>query len=488
MTLVFARFFSSHTSFWQSHPALLSAMSLLIGTSALLFCGHFYWVIFWGLYLLICKKSPQIILLSAAVLFGWVHILPTDFPKETQAIFSPHSLQPYQSPFRKSLMYKGTLSLREGSVPCTIYYHGKQSERPFANQKYIVSGKLERQGDTNFTLRAKKWSPFGKSWSLGEIRYKSKERFRKYLSSKLISRNAGFLSSLTTGDVEDRLLRYEFSRLGLQHVLAISGFHFGALLAFSAFILGLFLPKRWKIWALMISISAYFLFVGSSPSVQRSWLVSLFYLMGSLLGRPTNGLNLLGCALTIELMLDPHSSANIGFQLSFLSCGAILMFYPLFDQSLQRFFPKRGSNDLEALDSVSKHGYLLSSFFRASISITLAVNLVLLPILLHHFHEFPLLSLLYNLFVPFLVTIDLFLLLLSLLFSILFPPISNLLFSMTDFFTTQILELVSYPPLALDYSIQAQNIPSWMICLYLFGIFFCYLYKKHFTNELFQIS
>ena len=380
------------------------------------------------------------------------------------ALFSPSSLQPHQSPFQKGLVYKGTLRFEQGSVPCSIYFRKEVQQRPLADRNYLVSGKLQQRGPTDFLFKPKMWEPAPYSWSLAELRYQTKERFRKLLHEHLPSpRVAAFLSSLTTGDVEERLLRYEFGRLGLQHILAISGFHFGILIAFCSFSLGLFLSRSWKIGALFIAVNLYFLFIGSSPAVQRSWLTALFYLLGQFLNRRSSGLNLLGCALAVELIADPLVSANLGFQLSFLSCAGILLFHPLFDTLLQTLLPKRSRKEIQFLTLPSQHGYLFSSFFRQALSLTLAVNLMLLPLLLFHFHTFPLLSLLYNLFFPFLVGMALFALLLSLIFQLLFPPIAELLFSLTDFLTVQLLDLASYPPVALDYSLRIADLPAWSI-------------------------
>jgi competence protein ComEC len=219
----------------------------------------------------------------------------------------------------------------------------------------------------------------------------------------------------------------------------------------------------------MLAVNLYFLFVGSVPAVQRSWLVAMLYLTGKLLGRHASGLNLLGVALAVEILLDPLISAHLGFQLSFLSCAGILLLHPLCESSLRKLFPKPAFSELPPL---AQHVRLLSSYLREALAVTFSVNLAILPLLLLHFHQFPLLSLLYNLFFPFLVSLALFLLLVSLLVHLLFPPLASLLFPLTDLFTAQLLDLASYPPLALDYSLRFSSLPAWPIPLYLFSLFY----------------
>jgi competence protein ComEC len=208
--------------------------------------------------------------------------------------------------------------------------------------------------------------------------------------------------------------------------------------------------------------------------------MAMLYLVGKLTGRHASGLNLLGVALLVEVILDPLIAAHLGFQLSFLSCVGILLFRPLFAAPLLHLLPTHSPSTLTPLD---QHVYLLSSFLRQGLSINLAVNLAILPLLLLNFHQFPLLALLYNLFFPFLVSAALFGLLITLLLQLLAPPLATLSFPLIDAFTAQLLDLAAYPPLPLDYSLTIPNFPAWIIPLYLFGLFCISItYRKTYEN------
>ncbi len=461
---------NKHIFFWQRHPALLYALTLLIGTSTALFFDHYLWILLWICYLLCCRFFLQIVFLFASFAYGFFHQIPSHIPEEEiTAIFSPSFLQNHHSPFEKGLLYKGTLQYDAASFPCAIYLRGKSNSRPLANQNYIIRGNLQQRGAYDFVFKPKEWKPLPLSWSLAELRYQTKEKFKNLLAKHLPSpKTATFLSSLTTGDVEDRLLRYEFGRVGLQHILAISGFHFGILIAFLTFFLNFFLSSTQKIGLLFLFLSLYYIFIGSSPSVERSYLTALFYLLGKWTGRSTSGLNLLGCAMGIELLSNPFASGNMGFQLSFLSCAAILLFFPLFENGIQTFLPKRSWAEIQSLTLFSQHGYLFSSFFRKAISLNLAINLALLPLLLFHFHQFPLLSLIYNLFFPFFISIAMGLLLSALIFHLLFPPIAACLYAIADAFTSFLLNLIANPLLSLDFSLRTQALSGTFVVIYLF--------------------
>ena len=251
-----------------------------------------------------------------------------------------------------------------------------------------------------------------KSWEGGapnvsELRFTLKERFFDYLQKKIPdSRTRVFLSSMITGDIEERLISMEFGRLGLQHILGVSGFQFLLLAAALGLILRLALPYRWAAALLLVLLTAYFLLLGPSPPVMRAWAASTLYLAGILLNKPTTAINALGVGLLCELALDPLVVCNIGFQLSFVCTAAILLVYAPMHRLFLRLFPQRPLSELKKFSLIDKHGYIIGALLRESLSLNIAVHLLVLPVLLSLFGKFPLLSLAYNLFFPFLAALS----------------------------------------------------------------------------------
>lgn len=84
---------------------------------------------------------------------------------------------------------------------------------------------------------------------------------------------------------------------------------------------------------------------------------------------------------------------------------------------------------------------------RQGLALGFAVNLVTLPMMFYHFHRFPFLGLLYNLFFPAMVSISMFLLL--------FPPFVGL----NQLFTKFMLNLTYNMPPALDIVWRVENFP-----------------------------
>lgn len=456
---------SQHRTFWREKPLFLFAVSLLIGTSGPLFWDYPWSVLLvgvWAVYLVMVRSWVVLCVLVVGWGYGsW----RCDCPQvgKQRALFSISSLQPYASPFYKGLLYKGTLYGEERTaVPVSVFYRGKLGNHPAANCDYVVMGELIQRERHDFLFKVKEWEPVKGTFSLAEMRYQMKERFRVYLGKHLSSRCAAFLGSVTTGDVEDRLLRYEFGRVGLQHLLAISGFHFAILLGMCSFVCRKIFPGKGAVIFLLVVVNGYFLFVGSAPAVQRSWTVAQLYLLAEGLKRSSSALNLLGSSCILELVLDPRVAGSLGFQLSFLSTTGILLLSPLVERGLRLVLPKRSAEEILELGVVDKIVYGIAATLRRCLSLNFAVNLMILPLLLYHFHQFPFLSFLYNLFVPVLVGVGLFVLCVCFLFPF--------VFAVCDFFTCQILDLVSNPPLALDYAWRSNSVPSWSVPLYLLAV------------------
>lgn len=444
----------------QKKPAFFLAVTFTLAASFIVFRHNFAIYLFsllWLLFLCYQRSWSSLCLFFATCVYSFFITQPVS--GQSSGIFSISSLQPHATPFYKGLLYKGVIYFEGGRMPCQVFYKGNSEHHPPAHCDYLLQGYLMEKQEGTAIFKPQEWTRVPSTFSLAEMRYQMKERLKNHLQTHLSSDCASFLGSLLTGDVEDRQLRYEFGRVGLQHLLAISGFHFAILLSLFSFVSKRLFPQRISSFFLLIAITIYFLFIGSSPAVQRSWFVCVLYLCALCFKRNSCPKNLLGCGCILEILIDPRVVGHLGFQLSFLSTAGILFLYSPLEMGLRRFFPKRNREEIQELTLFSKLTYLVTGTLRRALSLNFAVNLAILPLLLYHFHKFPLLSLIYNLFIPPLVGGAMFLLSLCLLL----PP----LFPLCDFFTKQILDLIANPPLAIDYSLRIQGIATWNILLYL---------------------
>lgn len=479
--------------FWQSRPAFYLGLHFLLGAS-FAYYPHYAlalpFLLLWGPFIKEAQKIVQGFIIIALAIFYSLYRYPDQKIPENavgKAYFSISSLKPYQSPFhRTSLAYQGIIHYFETTdkqklfdLPCTIYNDDKIT----ADSDYLIEGQLIEKGNRRYVLKPTKgiaWEKVARTFSFAELRYQMKQSLRNFLKKHTPdAKTLSFLSALGTGDITERTLNFEFKQIGLLHILAISGFQFALIAGFFGFFLRQFLSHRTSIFILFAILSSYYFFLGPSPSVQRSYIAVLLFFFGNFLKVSSSGLNLLGMGLMIEILFDPLLVTNLGFELTFLCTAAILLFYQPSLRLFTLLLPKRKYSAVLEMSLLDKHGYLFASWIRGALAINTAVHVVSLPALLFLFHKMPLLSLIYNLFFPFLTTLSLFLLIISLLLFPLFPLVHKL----NILLTSTALELTSNPPIPWNFFIRVKTFSfTWLVislmgCLIL-GIF---LQKKEET-------
>ncbi|MCH9703441.1 MAG: ComEC/Rec2 family competence protein, partial [Chlamydiae bacterium] len=298
-------------------------------------------------------------------------------------------------------------------------------------------------------------------FSLLPLRERAKKSVRSYIHRRVENKGASsFLSALFTGDLEERLMRQEFCRLGLAHLLAISGFHFAIFVLFCRLLLS-FLPLKPRIFALLLLVTTYFIFLGNSASVQRAFFFSIIALLSQLLERDGNALNTLGGALLIAVVTDPFSLKSLSLQLSFLATLGILLFYRPYREKLLEVVKLSPMKQLLAI---------CRTLFLRACSLNLAVHLMIVPLLLYHFHTFSVHTLLYNLLFPFFVSISLLLLMAGFLLPFLHP--------LNSLYTSALLFAIENPPLLLP-SIYFENFSIWAVVIPLLLLFVWGIVRQH---------
>ena len=153
------------------------------------------------------------------------------------------------------------------------------------------------------------------------------------ISEEFEPRDAAFLKALFLGERSglDDDFKDPFIKTGTMHILAVSGFNIGFLLATLLFFLKPFqISVNRKRIAMIFTIWLYCFLVGwQAPLVRASFMVTVF-IAGQLWGRKTHILNSLGVAALAILLFNPKQLFDVGFQLSFLAVFGIAGFVPLF--------------------------------------------------------------------------------------------------------------------------------------------------------------
>lgn len=476
--------------FWLSHPALFHGCAFFLGISVAVTPS--IWLAFpIGTFFLPFLISGRDVLKHSMLslltfLTAWCYaaiITPLPVLPEAgmhgKALVSIQSISLQTSFFGERWIYRCQLrhfipsnsSLSPfSSVPCTIAFPADETlARPEANVDYWVDGTLAQKSHGGYVLRVSKkaaWIKIEQSSSWAEQRYQWKQLASHWIESNFSHVLSGsFLAGLTTGEFDDTWMRQQFARFGLQHLLAISGFHFAIIAGFLSFIFRFVPWKKSKVSLLLLCLGGYCFFLGPQPSILRAWIMCSLTLIGVIFDKQTTALNSLGFALLAVLMINPWMIRELGFQLSFATTAAILLFTQPTQTWMKTLFPKRTLSHMIEFNTLNQHGYIVLSFLRESLALSFAVNLFALPLTLYYFHQFPWMSLFYNLFFPLLASFSLCLLLLGSLFFFI-PPLATVIHALNDGYTYFLLQLTYQVPNALDVYLSTQSLSTGFMILY----------------------
>lgn len=303
---------------------------------------------------------------------------------------------------------------------------GKLAKRPFSPiWQFVCSDKKWMPLPTNF-------SKISARWALWRLRAKAK------ISDHLISalpptRARAFITGLLTGQQPDRRLGHLLSRVGLAHLMAVSGFHFACILAFGGAILRMLRLRHSA--HLLFPLLLYFIYMGPSASVFRAAVMALYRIISKWRNKSYRPLQGLGFALVFWCLLWPDCSSELGFLLSYLCTGALLLLAQPLELLLITLWPllKRQNN--------SSRTDRVRAFVRAALSANLSAHIATLVPQFYFWHFFPLASLIYNLLYPSLIGLFMPLLMIALGFCFICPLFGHALLRMAHALLIPLLRL-----------------------------------------------
>jgi ComEC/Rec2-related protein len=162
------------------------------------------------------------------------------------------------------------------------------------------------------------------------------ERMRAFLRGKLLEhmiqrdvRPALTLTALLLG-YRDRAVAdvsQSFADAGIAHLLAISGSHI-VFFTTIAWLLLRHLPMRPRLREVLIAavVMLYVLATPCGPPIIRAAVALLMVILARMLGRPRAYLNILAGAAIVVVLIRPMDIADAGFQLSFVTTAALILF------------------------------------------------------------------------------------------------------------------------------------------------------------------
>ncbi len=219
-------------------------------------------------------------------------------------------------------------------------------------------------------------------WTINYIR----DTFKARLYNNFSIRHAGFLGGLLLGDKQgiSRNTMDDVMRLGLTHVLVVSGLHLTIWVMVFYFIVR-YLPIPVSIKVAFVIAGCWMLSEVCGPNlpVQRAFIMTLFFLLSFLIQRRIYGLNVLASSGLLIMLIEPKALWDISFELSFLATFGIVFWVPHLH---------RGISEVRWIAERPVIKYVIDG-----VSVSVFAQLAVSPLLLSSFGNLSLISPLVNL-------------------------------------------------------------------------------------------
>lgn len=183
----------------------------------------------------------------------------------------------------------------------------------------------------------------------------------------------------------DQSIKEDFQRIGIGHILAVSGLHLGFLFLLVTFLLKKLRVKKlyWLVFVFPI-LFLYACLTGFSASVLRALIMVSCLMIGQGLAMEKDALSNLALAGIIILLIWPTQLFQAGFQLSMTAVLGIIFFNAPLNFQAEKWLEKSGKKTF--------HNPILQTLI-----LTASVLLGSLPISIYHFGNFTLITFLANL-------------------------------------------------------------------------------------------
>ena len=206
-----------------------------------------------------------------------------------------------------------------------------------------------------------------------------------------------------------------FSKLGLSHMVAVSGSHLALVASLaSALVARTRLRPLVRAAVLTLLLAVYVCLTGFQVSALRAFVMAAVGLFAAVAGRRAQGLTSVSLAALVLLLVSPACAFSLGFQLSVVSVLTLVTFARLAQSWIGALLPRAAPR-----------------FLTETLSLTMLAQLATLPLTLPVFGTLPVLSCLANVVFAPLVSLVLLLGLLWCVSALLLPAASSLLLAAT---------------------------------------------------------
>ncbi len=293
----------------------------------------------------------------------------------------------------KQVTIKGIVKDKKEKDKYDEYIIDKFLVRDYTKNKNMIIGNIVKVNGTNKSLDDMKYDDFNYGRyikSIGfdgivymenydilnqDLLYKNIGKLKMYISNTskyLYKKNSDFINSILLGQKENLSQEEKdvFQRSGTSHIIAISGLHTGILCTIiSFFIRGI--NKFYKLLILFIIMNFYMMMIGVSPSIIRAIYFVIILYLAVFLDKKRDGISTLSLVGIFLVINNPYIIYNVSFQLSFLATLSIIYFY----------------------------GYIKNILKINLISLTIAANILTIPVIYYNFKGISIISIISNIIV-----------------------------------------------------------------------------------------
>lgn len=260
---------------------------------------------------------------------------------------------------------------------------------------------------------------------LGRLRQGLKSHVEAFLEDTLGQRQGALMKSILFGNqgyMDDTMVE-AFSKSGTAHIVAVSGLHIGILVMILDKLLTFGeIGKNYRLVLILGCILGYTYLVAFPVSMVRAAGMYALQVLAYFLHRRYDALNALGLIGTVTLLFNPFALYTVSFQLSFGATLGILLFY----RPLKECF--KG----------------LPQWLGGLLAVTIAAQLTTTPLIILHFQQLSLISIVTNLFIVPLLGGLLTLALGAILLGTLIPTLGGWMNYLTNLLLSYILFTVDY--------------------------------------------
>ncbi len=308
----------------------------------------------------------------------------------------------------------------------------------------------------------------GEDLSIGTRIGALRHAWEQIINQTIPSPQAALANGLIFGG-DDRLskeLQLQFSRTGMTHVVAVSGYNVSIIItAIMGIVIFCGAYRKMAVVIAIIGVVGFVFLIGFPSSAVRAAIMGIIVLVAATFGRVSYAYSGICFAAALMLIHNPMLLRyDIGFQLSFLATIGIVATHSFFEGTIL----------------MRKDAFGLVEI----IMLTVSAQIFVLPIIAYYFHTFSTLSIIANVLILPIVPFTMLLIVLLIIFSYFFMPAAIICGWGAYFLLTYEIWVINYFSRISWSSVNVVQIEPWWCVLYYILLFsIIYYFQKNYERK-----